>query len=529
MSREKGDILETHLERAEDALARCEDDEALGHLLEAWKECQAEPIIALIQRLSDHRVAGLTPLSSSAPRGRIEEARHAMDLPRVLAGLMEEVTRRGFCVPGHELDVLRRRFPADPRMVPLVLASARKRDAEKLDNLRMHSAVLMYVGAPFDVEPLRELRARLPEGLGREAERLDSVIRLGERWVPPVLGASAQARCDALKEAVEARIGTSARTAATREELFARVHAAPEDDEARKVLADVLLEQGDPLGEFIMLQCSSTPDEARIATLLDAHRARWQAPLGPHVERGLIRFERGFPVAVQLEHAASVPFAHCFTAPEPAWSTVEELALDGSSHYEKLWAAMLNAPALRNVKTLLRASGPTVGALKAPRESALQRVELSSTEGEGVLETLEALPRLRWLKVTTRSPEFVLRCLGPSMASRLESFEGCKWVTHEYSFLRPHDHMAWRIVLSRDAEVPVSVIVGDFRDTRELVPLLGAATRFSTRALRVCFRFEWMRRFTLDAGPEIASQVVQGRRILEEAASAYTQVLWEEA
>jgi uncharacterized protein (TIGR02996 family) len=40
-----------------------------------------------------------------------------------------------------------------------------------------------------------------------------------------------------------------------RDQLFAAVLDAPDQDAPRLVLADWLLEQGDPLGPFIALQC----------------------------------------------------------------------------------------------------------------------------------------------------------------------------------------------------------------------------------------------------------------------------------
>ncbi|AGC41508.1 hypothetical protein MYSTI_00149 [Myxococcus stipitatus DSM 14675] len=521
------DTLELHLERAEAALARWEGDAALGHLLEAWQECRAEPIIALIHRLSEFLYAGLPPLDSFVFEKSEEGARHPMDLPLLLEGLLRNATSDGLCIRLRVLDLLRRRFPADPRMVPVVLASTRLPDAEHVDNLRMHSSMLMYIGPPYDVEPLRELKARLPRDIGREAARLDKVIRMGERWAPPVLSEPVQSRCEVLRQVVEARIDRVSRSAATRDALLARIHAAPADDEPRRVLADLLLGQGDPLGELISLQCESEPDEARIIRLLEVHGARWEAALGPYVERGHTRFERGFPVAVQARHHPLVGFPLEFVEPGAAWSTVEEIRMGMSGLHEAMvWGLMLQSPALRHVKALARFPGMAVEALTAPGESSLRRVELTNTEGVGV-EKLAALPRLEWLKATTDGPRFVVQCLESSLASRLEYFEASRRPEPYDEHRREPGSVAWRMVLDRGAEVPVSVTLENPDDAEDLVAILRIATRFSTHALRVSFRFGWMPAHENITAPELAPLIAQSRALLEEAASAYAHVIWD--
>jgi uncharacterized protein (TIGR02996 family) len=62
--------------------------------------------------------------------------------------------------------------------------------------------------------------------------------------------------------------------ALTVEKLFAAVYADPAADEARQVLADRLVELGDPRGEVIALQMKR-PDDARAKRLIAKHRAAW--------------------------------------------------------------------------------------------------------------------------------------------------------------------------------------------------------------------------------------------------------------
>jgi uncharacterized protein (TIGR02996 family) len=82
---------------------------------------------------------------------------------------------------------------------------------------------------------------------------------------------------------------------ATRARLVADVVAHPDDDGPRLVLADWLVERGDPRGELIQLQCAARPSEAlaaRADELVAAHGLRWGAHLLPDAYTW--SFERGF-------------------------------------------------------------------------------------------------------------------------------------------------------------------------------------------------------------------------------------------
>ncbi|MFY2559004.1 TIGR02996 domain-containing protein [Corallococcus terminator] len=492
-------VLKELLGRAEEALARREDDAALTHLLEAWKECRAEPVIALIQRLSDHLAAGL-PFFEVPVRWLLEDVRrHPTDLPRVLGALRERAASLSRCAFSTDLDRLRRWWPADPRIIPLLLTLVRLPGAETPGELKMLCSLFMYVGAPYDLEPLRALKARLPSTQGEEVERFDLVLRLGARWVPPVLDAETLARCDALKEVIEARVEHARPSAATREALFARVYDAPEEDSARLVLADQLLEQGDPLGEFIMLQHAKAPDEERIARLLAANRERWEAPLGPYIERGYTRFERGFPVAVRPIMGDLFPKA--FPKPEPGWNTVEEINWNpkhpGDGNDAAHWGRMLRHPALRRVARLLNVPGETASFLSA--NNSVRRLELKDSYAKGLADALTALPHLTWLAAPYTSLDLVIRCAHSQLASQLEYFEASG------------EDGDWRLEMTRGAEVPLRATVRGPR-VRKFAPVLLAAARFSSQGLRIEFQ---------DGAEE------QGGAPLREALAAYARVIRE--
>ena len=117
------------------------------------------------------------------------------------------------------------------------------------------------------------------------------------------------------------------RVGASRDELLARVLAAPDDEGARLVYADILSEQGDPRGEFIHVQCALARGneardelEARQRQLLHEHGAQWLSVLGPEV--GQVQFERGFAQTVTLLDAQGLPQLSAFLETEPVRALV---------------------------------------------------------------------------------------------------------------------------------------------------------------------------------------------------------------
>ncbi len=86
-------------------------------------------------------------------------------------------------------------------------------------------------------------------------------------------------------------------------DFFRAVYANPADDGAKQVLADVLMEAGDPRGELIALQMSprrSRKAELKLERLFERHRAQFLGPLSAVVsERGQV-WENGFLVECSL-------------------------------------------------------------------------------------------------------------------------------------------------------------------------------------------------------------------------------------
>jgi uncharacterized protein (TIGR02996 family) len=104
------------------------------------------------------------------------------------------------------------------------------------------------------------------------------------------LGGSLE-RCMELLELAD--VSTTDADHATRTRLIAEIVAHPDDDGPRFVLADHLLERGDPRGELIQLQCRGQP----VDELLAAHGTRWSAHLVSEVREAF--FDRGFVALVR--------------------------------------------------------------------------------------------------------------------------------------------------------------------------------------------------------------------------------------
>ena len=186
------------------------------------------------------------------------------------------------------------RYHLDPIALGLVRAEVRKRVGQKAIQFGMRS---------------------LPWG--------DCALCSNQRVVPSSDGT---AQCTACKE-VYLPLAT-VRGAATEapEEIEARlleeIARAPDDDASRHVLADLLLERGDPRGEFIRLQLDEAQQgpqlerAARINELLEQHQWSW-VPRGADAAR--CEFRRG--LLFRADWPESTVPTH------EGWATVEQLEL----------------------------------------------------------------------------------------------------------------------------------------------------------------------------------------------------------
>ena len=485
------ETLRDLLGRAQEAFERHAEEESLVRLLDAWRLARDSRIAALVERLSERLTRGLPPLDCEPGSATMQE-RRPLDLPRLLVTVREGADR-GF--PGALRQSLRafRDWPEDPRFTPVLLAISRMPVASDVGVPDVLCGLLEQVRDPRALEPLRELRASLPAGLDY-LMRLEAVIqRLLARPGAP-LDAEASLLCGELEEALEGREASEVRSAPLRESLLARVYADADDVSARMVLADHLLEQGDPLGELITLQCGPQPDEARIEELLAAHRHRWEAPLGPAIMRGSVRFERGFPVAVQMNPWWREPLPEA----NSCWSTVREI--DWARAMLPDMAAWLSHPHLRNVWAMRHVEAELARGL-GERGLGLRRLGVTGAVVENapdLFTRLDALPHLTRLLLEDADPEDVRLCAKSRLASRLEHFAA-------------RGPVGWALVVMPGRDPPVLAKLLDAESVRPLARVIQGAAGFHFRALLLLVE---------------CRLTAPGRKLLAEAASAYERVEW---
>jgi uncharacterized protein (TIGR02996 family) len=375
----------TPLERALSALRDGSEEDARAFLAQAWRERRSPRLAAL---------AALLELRSPSALGRrireIVAPRVAITLDRV-----------------NELaDV------DDPLLATFVL------DA-------LESPPFTGPSARPLLETLVDTAARLADP--RLVDRVDAIARVWELRVTPKparvaltkrLRASANAIAapppatleEGVHEAALAEIfGAVASGARTTTDLFADVYASPAEDAPRLVLADHLLERGDPRGELIMLQFarkSGTLDErgaAREYALLKKHGKEWLGPLAPVISWGKgyaqSRFDRGFLAIADIILSVGKKMDLVFE--EESWATVEELR--GSWPLE-----LLERAPLRGLRTIERElTSDTLERLVAkgvvlPNVEAVGMFLPNAAAGAGSLAKI--FPALRVLDVYGHTP-----------------------------------------------------------------------------------------------------------------------------
>jgi len=124
--------------------------------------------------------------------------------------------------------------------------------------------------------------------------------------------------------------------------MFEAVYAAPLDVCRRRVLADVLLERGEPRGEFIALQLdTSARARKRAQKLLNRHRLQFLGPLWDVLVPGTDTWAKGFVVSAQLRLAGGA-------AEVLALGTIESLVGHLTTHEPR----ELASPCLRGLRSL---------------------------------------------------------------------------------------------------------------------------------------------------------------------------------
>lgn len=171
-------------------------------------------------------------------------------------------------------------------------------------------------------------------------------------------------------------------------DLLARVHDAPDDDTAKLVVADALLEQKDPRGEFIMLQFkvwrgeATKEDRTRVSALLSKHRASWLGPLGDVLEPESLVFEKGFLRQGALQEWACAANVTETWIEAPALRELRELVMPDLG--AAALAGLLERPQLRHLL------GPRLSSTRALQALATREWPFISLGVQGTVKSLAA-------------------------------------------------------------------------------------------------------------------------------------------
>lgn len=164
--------------------------------------------------------------------------------------------------------------------------------------------------------------------------------------------------------------------------LLREVYMCPHDLGRRLVLADALLELGDPWGELIALQCARGPGQiasaelaAREQELLAKGSRDWLGRLGSHVaDAPAPVFEQGFPAVVATWNVPRVVGI-------PEWGTVRALvqpASAGASAYLATLGLLTRGHSLRSARVCAVVQGRTSPRLQGT-SSSLEHLTLRVT------------------------------------------------------------------------------------------------------------------------------------------------------
>jgi uncharacterized protein (TIGR02996 family) len=167
-------------------------------------------------------------------------------------------------------------------------------------------------------------------------------------------------------------------------ELFQAVYADPDDDELRLVLADALLAQGDPRGDFIQLQFDDRRDQSLARKLIQQHGLSWLGGLRGHLIP--YAYEKGFVSEGRLQSVTGA-------SGKPELGTLRTLVLDVGG------PAILSDSHLRGLREISVVEDEVViGLFDHP--AALARLSSISGPWEAMVEhlgALLALPRIECL------------------------------------------------------------------------------------------------------------------------------------
>lgn len=459
------------------------EEAPIPRLLEHWRKARHTSTSELIHLLSarlEVELPKLPPKKSDAARAWLIAVKG--EPPALLAARLRQLeafirnTTPTLVWPLFE--ALSKR-PADPRIATLATRLL-VGDVGHTLTVKLTRRLLDCVETHGDDAHFRALELGLPVTLlddGLAARALRVMQRgLAQRPEGPELPAAERKALAATR--------FDAPQAVSAQSLFAPVWAAPRDPAPRQVLADALLEQGDPRGEFISLQLADASHQRQRALLKQFGR-QWLGALADVVDLKADppRFEGGFAAEVSVRQVKRAQFLLAADAPE--WATVRRVR-QGLQRFTATMTGLDDAGVvgLDTLTALGREAPPvtvrslTVVALPSAALDALESLErpprwlglhapiwVATRDFRDALQRLGALP-LERLRLSAESGEVAPGLLAetgldwvPEGLQRLELRHGARWVVLERALRgwnlelidlsaqgpRPED---WRLLLS---------------------------------------------------------------------------------
>ncbi|MBK7401196.1 MAG: TIGR02996 domain-containing protein [Myxococcales bacterium] len=404
------------LDQADESLAADEPRTALAVLLRAWQRRPLAEIAHLVDAI-DARLPRAEIADAAAWLAFVERAESA-DLGAAIASVrgktLADTAERVAAL------VARGRDPRTARaLVELVTAAPFTSSASRAT----WTAILDGVREMADPRSIPALEAA-PAGWGfRKAQRAWLAAAVGRTLV--ALRADTRATSAALTAsearrltAMAASLGpTPAPTPGPRllEDLLREVYERPDDDAPRAVLADFLMERGDPRGELIALQLRPELDDAsraRLSKLLAAHARGFLGRIDAFVPKSQLELARGFPVACRVAFRKEADVRACGAAPE--WATIERLSHVVPSPIpadQARWIFWID-PRMRSLREV-DVHDASIGCLTAAAQPWLiERLDASQVRDRDAfdaLATTDRLPHLRAVVLGDPPRSFVPR------------------------------------------------------------------------------------------------------------------------
>lgn len=436
----------------------------LDRLLEHWREARHPSTSALIQHLGDQlrvEVSRLPAVKAEAAKRLVEaiSTEPAFLLSARLRQLQEFARTSSPATSWPVFEALSK-LPADPRIATLATRLL-VGDVQLHLTSKLTRRLLDCVEAHGDDSHFHALELGFPLHLQDDgvAARTARMLQRGQALRPerPELPKAERDQLLAEKnwEVPETPVPVAS--------LYAPVWEAPKDLARRQVLADALLERGDPRGEFISLQLAGA-SPARQRALIKTHGHAWLGALADVIDwkRASPVFEQGF--VSELSVLAVKPGQFNLVKDAVEWATVRRVR-EGLQRFSKRMRSLEHAgrvpldaikAAAREKKEVSLPSLRSVEVTAGPDEAAevferLARVPpwvaLNFPEWGPTRALRDALPRLADLKGVER---FRFSAQELSVMPALLGQTGLGWLPRDVKRLELRGDEDQLFVLERD-------------------------------------------------------------------------------